>query len=129
MMTTVEELISALAKYPKNMKVYSNLITQNLKGELVMEHQRTPEEEKKHQKEMEDFDKRYKEEMDRSGEIKMFLTGGNLYYWQHRIVVQYIGIREEGEYMFKTTNGGMICLKQDEVQSQISEDNKSRNYK
>ena len=47
MITTVEELISALAKYPKNMKVYSNLITQNLKGELVMEHQRTPEEEKK----------------------------------------------------------------------------------
>ena len=24
MITTVEELISALAKYPKNMKVYSN---------------------------------------------------------------------------------------------------------
>lgn len=112
MITTVEELISALAEYPKNMKVYSNLITQNLKGELVIEHQRTPEEEKKHQK-----------------EIKMFLTGGNLYYWQHRIVVQYLGIREEGEYMFKATNGRMICLKQDEVQSQISEDNKSRNYK
>lgn len=72
MITTVEELISALAKYPKNMKVYSNLITQDLKGELVMEHQRTPEEEKKHQKEMEDFDKRYKEEMDRSGEITSF---------------------------------------------------------
>ena len=126
MITTVEELISALAEYPKNIKVYSNLITQNLKGELVIEHQRTPEEEKKHQKEMEDFDKRYKEEMDRR---KMFLTRGNLYHWQHRVVVQYIGIREEGEYMFKTTNGGMICLKQDEVQSQISEDNKSRNYK
>ncbi len=126
MITTVEELISALAEYPKNMKVYSNLITQNLKGELVIEHQRTPEEEKMHQKEMEDFDKRYKEEMDRR---KMFLTRGNLYHWQQRVVVQYIGIREEGEYMFKTTNGGMICLKQDEVQSQISEDNKSRNYK
>lgn len=72
MITTVEELISALAEYPKNMKVYSNLITQNLKGELVIEHQRTPEEKKKHQKEMEDFDKRYKEEMDRSGEITSF---------------------------------------------------------
>lgn len=72
MITTVEELISALAEYPKNMKVYSNLITQNLKGELVIEHQRTPEEEKKHQKETEDFYKRYKEEMDRSGEITSF---------------------------------------------------------
>lgn len=72
MITTVEELISALAKYPKDMKVYSNHIVQNFRGELVMEHQRTPEEEKKHQKEMEDFDKRYKEEMDRSGEITSF---------------------------------------------------------
>lgn len=72
MITTVEELISALAKYPKNMKVYSNLITQNLKGELVMEHQRTPEEEKKHQKEMEDLERNYQERMNRSGEITSF---------------------------------------------------------
>ena len=72
MITTIEELISALAKYPKNMKVYSNLITQNLKGELVMEHQRTPEEEKKHQKEMEDLERNYQERMNRSGEITSF---------------------------------------------------------
>ena len=72
MIKTVEELISALAKYPKNMKVYSNLITQNLKGELVMEHQRTPEEEKKHQKEMEDLERNYQERMNRSGEITSF---------------------------------------------------------
>ena len=45
MITTVEDLISTLAKYPKDMKVYSNLITQNLKCELVIEHQRTLEEE------------------------------------------------------------------------------------
>ena len=74
MITTVEELISALAKYPKNKKVYSNLITQNLKGELVMEHQRTPEEEKKHKKEMEDFDRNYQERMNRSGEITSFAS-------------------------------------------------------
>ena len=72
MITTVEELISTLAKYPKNMKVYSNLITQNLKGELVIEHQRTPEEEEKHRKEMEDFDRSYEERMNRSGEITSF---------------------------------------------------------
>ena len=54
------------------MKVYSNLITQNLKGELVMEHQRTPEEEKKHQKEMEDLERNYQERMNRSGEITSF---------------------------------------------------------
>ena len=55
MITTVEELISALAKYPKNMKVYSNLITRNFKGELVMKYRGTPEEEKKRQKEMEEL--------------------------------------------------------------------------
>lgn len=71
MITTVEELISALARYPKNKRVYSNLITQNLKGELVIEHQRTPEEEK-HRKEMEDFDRSYEEKMNRSGEITSF---------------------------------------------------------
>lgn len=52
----------------------------------------------------------------------MFLKGGNLYYWQHRVVVQYLGIREEGEYMFKTTNGGLLCLSQNQVQSQITEE-------
>ena len=72
MITTVEELISALARYPKNKRVYSNLITQNLKGELVIEHQRTPEEEEKHRKEMEDFDRSYEERINRSGEITSF---------------------------------------------------------
>lgn len=71
MITTVEELISVLSKYPKNKKVYSNFITQNLKGELVIEHQRTPEEEK-HKKEMEDFDRNYQERMNESGEITSF---------------------------------------------------------
>ena len=56
------------------------------------------------------------------GGIEMDLKRGDLYYWQHRVVVQYIGIREEGEYMFKATNGGMLCLKQNEVQTQISEE-------
>lgn len=72
MITTVEELISALARYPKNKKVYSNFITQNLKGELVIEHQRTLEEEKKHERETEEFYEKCKEDMDKSGEITSF---------------------------------------------------------
>lgn len=69
MITTVEELISALAKYPKNMKVYSNHIVWNFRGELVIEHQRTPEEERAAEKEREEFySGRYEEEMDRAGE-------------------------------------------------------------
>lgn len=69
MITTVEELISALAKYPKNTKVYSNLITRNFKGELVIEHQKTLEEERAAEKEREEFySGRYEKEMDRAGE-------------------------------------------------------------
>lgn len=72
MITTVEELISALAKYPKNTMVYSNYITQNPKGELVIEHQRTLEEEEVHKKEMEELDREHQERMDRRGEITSF---------------------------------------------------------
>lgn len=69
MITTVEELISALAKYPKNMKVYSNHIVRNFRGELVIEHQRTLEEERVAEKEREEFySGRHEEEMDRAGE-------------------------------------------------------------
>jgi hypothetical protein len=69
MITTVEELISALAKYPKNMKVYSNHIVRNFRGELVIEHQNTLEEERAAEKEREEFySGRYQEEMDRAGE-------------------------------------------------------------
>ncbi len=69
MITTVEELISALAKYPKNMKVYSNHIVRNFRGELVIEHQRTLEEERAAKKAREEFySGRYQEEMDRVGE-------------------------------------------------------------
>lgn len=47
---------------------------------------------------------------------------GNLYYWQKQIVVEFVGIRKDGEYIFNTTNGGKISLYQDQVQTQISED-------
>ena len=44
MIETVGDLISALAKYPKNMKVYSNHITKNLAGQIVIDHENSPEE-------------------------------------------------------------------------------------
>ncbi len=52
----------------------------------------------------------------------MVLKTGNLYYWQHEIVVEFTGIREDGKYIFKTTNGGNITLYRDQVRTQISED-------
>lgn len=60
--------------------------------------------------------------------MAMYLKIGNLYYWQHRVVVEYVGISKEGKKMFKTTNGGIISLSQDKIKSEITEDNNSRNY-
>ena len=46
----------------------------------------------------------------------------NLYYWQKKIVVEFVGCREDGKYIFNTTNGGRISLYPDQVQTQIFED-------
>lgn len=54
--------------------------------------------------------------------MAMYLKIGNLYYWQHQVVVEYVGISKEGKKMFKTTNGGIISLSQDKIQSEITED-------
>lgn len=53
----------------------------------------------------------------------MVLKTGNLYYWQKRVIVDFVGIREDGKYIFKTTNGGYIILHQDRVSTQISNTN------
>ena len=53
----------------------------------------------------------------------MILKTGNLYYWQHKIVVELVDIREDGKYIFKTTNGGNITLYQDQIKTQISDTN------
>lgn len=72
MIKTVEELIIELSKYPKDMRVHSNHIVQNLLGELVIEHKITPEEEKTHEMEIERLNREYQERMDRRGEITSF---------------------------------------------------------
>lgn len=56
------------------------------------------------------------------GGIKMILKRGNLYYWQNRLVVEFVGCLENGKYIFNTTNGGKITLSQEQVQTQISKD-------
>ena len=40
---TVEELINVLSKYPKDKKIHSNAICENLKGELILTHKTTLE--------------------------------------------------------------------------------------
>ena len=41
---TVEELINALSKYPKDTKIYTNQICKNIKGEILLIHKTTDEE-------------------------------------------------------------------------------------
>jgi len=41
---TVEELINALSKYPKDTKIYTNQICKNIKGEILLIHKATDEE-------------------------------------------------------------------------------------
>ena len=41
---TVEELINALSKYPKDTKLYTNQICKNIKGEIALTHKTTDEE-------------------------------------------------------------------------------------
>lgn len=72
MIETVGDLISALAKYPKNMKVYSNHITKNLAGQIVIDHENSPEEEAMERR-LEEYRKREDAERERRrGEITSF---------------------------------------------------------
>lgn len=41
---TVEELINVLSKYPKDKKVFTNRICENIRGELILTHNTTNEE-------------------------------------------------------------------------------------
>lgn len=65
---TVKELIEALSKYPEDTIVYSNEIRKNFKGELVLHHKNTKEEDEY----LEKLKRESQEELDRSGEITSF---------------------------------------------------------
>lgn len=72
MITTVEELINELSKYPKDTKVISNAIRENFCGELIIFHEDTPEEKEMREKAQEKWNWDYQERMDRRGEITSF---------------------------------------------------------
>lgn len=65
---TVKELIVALSRYPEDTVVYSNEIRKNLKGELVLQHKNTKEEDEY----LEELKRESQERLDRSGEITSF---------------------------------------------------------
>lgn len=72
MIETVEDLIRALSVYPKDIKVYSNHITKNLAGKLVIDHENSPEEEENERK-LEEYRRKENAERERRrGEITCF---------------------------------------------------------
>lgn len=72
MIETVGDLISALAKYPKDMKVISNHITVGYTGKLIIDHKNTPEEEENERRVAEIRRKEDAERERRRGEITCF---------------------------------------------------------
>ena len=47
---------------------------------------------------------------------------GDLFYWKHRVICEYIGRAKDGRYMFKTTNGGTIYISPDKLDQDITKD-------
>ena len=49
------------------------------------------------------------------------LKKGNLYYWNKKIICEFIGWSVNNRARFKTTNGGLISIPQKNVQFEITE--------
>ena len=71
---TVQELINELSKYPKDKKVYTDKIKENLRGEIVLIHENTYEEKRKQQEEIERRDREWEEEMERGRDMPTFAS-------------------------------------------------------
>ena len=71
---TVQELIHELLKYPKDKKVYTDKIRENLHGEIVLIHEDTYEEKRKRQEEIERRNREWEEEMERGRDMQTFAS-------------------------------------------------------
>ena len=47
---------------------------------------------------------------------------GDLFYWKHRVLCEYIGRAKDGRYMFKTTNGGTLYIYPDKLGTDITKE-------
>lgn len=52
----------------------------------------------------------------------MYLKKGNLYYWNKRILCEFIGWSNDGKAQFRTTNGGIISIPNNKVEVEITEE-------
>lgn len=73
-MTTVQELINELLKFPKDKKVYTNKIRENLRGEIVLMHEDTHEEKRKLEEEIERMNREWEEEMEHGRDMPTFAS-------------------------------------------------------
>ena len=73
-MTTVQELINELSKYPKDKKVYNDHIEENLSGEIILTHKYTDEEERKIAEEFERLTRKWEDEMERGRDMPTFAS-------------------------------------------------------
>ena len=47
---------------------------------------------------------------------------GDLFYWHKKVLCEYIGTAKDGRYMFRTTNGGIIYIFPDKLNTDISKE-------
>lgn len=71
---TVGELINILLELPKDKKVYTDKIRENLRGEIVLIHEDTYEEKQKREEEIVQRDRERQEEMERGRDMPTFAS-------------------------------------------------------
>ena len=72
---TVQELISELSKYPRDMEVNEvNSVFENIGGTLTLTHKNTPEEVESFNRRNDEWDRQHQERMDRRGEATSFAS-------------------------------------------------------
>ena len=57
-----------------------------------------------------------------NGGIIMYLKKGNLYYWNKKVLCEFVGWLDDDKAQFKTTNGGIISVNSDRIGIEITEE-------
>lgn len=52
----------------------------------------------------------------------MYLKKGNLYYWNKKVLCEFVGWLDNNKAQFKTTNEGIISIPEHKVQFEITEE-------
>ena len=52
----------------------------------------------------------------------MYLRKGNLYYWNKKVLYEFVDWLDDDKAQFKTTNGGIISVNSDRIGIEITEE-------